>query len=436
MSIEAQEKEKRIALYAARLLSLACDTVIVSMRFMDAAVGRLRPQKKKGIGCVTSDGDFFYYEPAYVLQQYTVDANSTARMYLHSILHCVFNHSFTGSGLDKRLWNLSCDIAVENMIMELGLSDFRLATDDEREIRLKALKKYIDRMTAEKIYKYFLANPPAASSYPKFEALFRQDVHLYWGESEQYELTEEEWKKISERIRAEIKEFSADSDNSESLMKNLEDASRKKYDYKRILERFCETGEELSVSDEEFDYIYYTYGLEHYDNMPLIEPLEFKDEKKIREFVIVIDTSASCSGKLVRSFLTKTYDILKGSESFFKKINVHIIQCDSEVRSDTHLKTREDFDAFLKEVRLTGNGGTDFRPAFSYVNELSENGEFTNLKGLIYFTDGYGIYPEKKPDYDCIFAFAAGDDMKPAVPWWGIEVILDESIEESGKDEH
>ena len=85
------------------------------------------------------------------------------------------------------------------------------------------------------------------------------------------------------------------------------------------------------INDDEFDYIYYTYGLKHYGNMPLIEPLEFKDEKRVRDFVIVLDTSASCMGATVRAFLRKTYDILKGSESLSSKVNVHIIQCDSDI---------------------------------------------------------------------------------------------------------
>ena len=196
-------------------------------------------------------------------------------------------------------------------------------------------------------------------------------------------------------------------------------------------------GEELKVNDEEFDYIYYTYGLEHYGNMPLIEPLEFKDEKRVRDFVIVLDTSASCMGATVRAFLKKTYDILKGTESLASKVNVHIIQCDSEVRSDVRITSDKDFDDYIAHGKLTGYGGTDFRPAFEYVDALVEDDEFENFKGLIYFTDGYGIYPGKAPDYDCMFVFVKKDDMKPEVPWWGIRVELEEDyiLKEEAGDE-
>ena len=185
-------------------------------------------------------------------------------------------------------------------------------------------------------------------------------------------------------------------------------------------------GENIQVNDDEFDYIYYHYGLSNYGNMPLIEPLEYKDAKKVRDFVIALDTSASCKGEIVRNFLLKTYDILKSSESFFHKMNLHIIQCDNEIQQDTKITNGEELSAFLEHITLKGFGSTDFRPVFSYVEELREQQEFENLKGLIYFTDGYGIYPEKMPDYDCLFAFLKEDEYAPKLPPWALKVVLDE----------
>lgn len=50
----------------------------------------------------------------------------------------------------------------------------------------------------------------------------------------------------------------------------------------------------MQVDMDSFDPIYYHFGMETYGNMPLIEPLETKEMKKIEDFVIVIDTSMSC----------------------------------------------------------------------------------------------------------------------------------------------
>lgn len=75
----------------------------------------------------------------------------------------------------------------------------------------------------------------------------------------------------------------------------------------------------MQVDMDSFDPIYYHFGMETYGNMPLIEPLETKEMKKIEDFVIVIDTSMSCNGSLIRRFLEETYSVLAESESFFPK---------------------------------------------------------------------------------------------------------------------
>ena len=60
------------------------------------------------------------------------------------------------------------------------------------------------------------------------------------------------------------------------------------------------------------------------------------------------------------------------------------------------------------------------------MEQLRQQGEFENLKGLIYFTDGYGIYPERNPGYDVIFAFLEEDEHRMPVPPWSLKVILDD----------
>ena len=281
-------------------------------------------------------------------------------------------------------------------------------------------------LTAERIYRYLKNNPVSQAEKEQWRRLFCRDMHDRWRKQENMEITQEQWKKISERIKADVKSFSRDKNTSESLEKNLAEATKDRYDYGELLRHFTVMGESMQVNDDEFDYIYYTYGLSEYKDMPLVEPLEYKDEKKVKEFVIAVDTSASCRGETVREFIRKTYSILKGTEHFFRKINVHIIQCDSDVRSDTKISCQEDFEAFMKNGKLKGFGSTDFRPVFDYVDKLLAEGEFENLKGLIYFTDGYGIYPPKMPDYDTIFVFLDDNAERPEVPAWAIPVVLSE----------
>ena len=233
------------------------------------------------------------------------------------------------------------------------------------------------------------------------------------------------WKEISERIQLELETYSKSiGDTAGKLIQNLSVINREKYDYASFLRKFAVHGEALMINDEEFDYIFYTYGLKLYENMPLVEPLEYKDVKRIKEFVIAIDTSGSVMGEEVQAFMQKTYNILKSTETFFSRINIHIIQCDAEIQEHVKISSQEEFDTWIDNMEIKGFGGTDFRPVFSKVDELINNHEFFNLKGLIYFTDGYGEFPRVKPNYETAFVFIDSFLQEPEVPSWAIKIIL------------
>jgi predicted metal-dependent peptidase len=236
------------------------------------------------------------------------------------------------------------------------------------------------------------------------------------------------WQQIAERMQVDIETFGKQrGDMPGGLIQNLKEVNREKYDYTSFLKKFAVMGEAMKINDDEFDYIFYTYGLKLYDKMPLIEPLEYKEVKRIKEFVIAIDTSGSVVGEQVQAFVQKTYNILKSTESFFSKINLHIIQCDADIQEHIKITNQDEFDEYLKHMQIKGLGGTDFRPVFEKVDELIKNKEFRNLKGLIYFTDGYGIFPERKPDYDTAFVFVKDDYEIPDVPPWAIRLVLEQN---------
>lgn len=235
------------------------------------------------------------------------------------------------------------------------------------------------------------------------------------------------WQDISSQIDMDMEAFSGKIGlNVGTFQVNLTVANRKRYDYRAFLKRFSALSEEMKTSPDEFDYIYYTYGLSRYKNMPLIEPLEYQESNRIRDFVIAIDTSASCAGKLVRTFAEKTYDVLKNSEGFGHKVNIHVIQCDCDVTRDVKITSIRDIDRAFEEFVTRGFGGTDFRPVFKYVDELVRTRELANLKGLIYFTDGLGKYPVTPPAYETAFVFVDDTPRERKVPPWAMKVIMDE----------
>ena len=420
----------RLDSLARDVLRLSRNTLLVNLRFLDAALHQLTPVPRED-DTLSTEGEHLFYSPLHVLREYRKGREIIIRNYLHMVLHGVFRHMYVHTLVDRDCWDLSCDIAVENAITELGLESAAAPRQEAQRETLKRLKAAAGRLTAEILYRYFLDAKLPPEEMDSLRELFRADDHRLWYLPPEERPAEEEtggedrWTEISRRIQVDMETFSRQrGDAAAELMQNLREVNRERYDYADFLKKFAVRGEAMKVSDDEFDQIFYTYGLKLYKKLPLVEPLEYRDVKRIREFVIAIDTSRSTSGELVQSFLQKTWNILESTESFFTTVNLHIIQCDEEIRQDVKITGRRDMEEYLRTMVIRGLGGTDFRPMFRYVDELIRAGEFTDLRGLIYFTDGMGEYPAKKPGYETAFVFVEDPRNDPRVPPWAIRLVL------------
>ena len=432
--------EAHITELANDVLDIARNRLLVNLRYLDTALtfsGRAVYD-----GTISSDGKNLKYAPLFILKTYSGSKEQLTRTYLHTVLHCVFHHPFTGKSIRRDLWNLACDIAAESVINELGLT----CTGTDRSVRQEYLTKQIKRktgsLTAEKIYA-FLRSSYSDFDIEEWSELFAADEHSCWYHDETGSLDSgsnaygetamvlndasiiSEWKSIAEHVQMEIEMYAkVRGRESSAMIQNLRAVNRERYDYSSFLKQFAVTHEDMKVSEEEFDYIYYTYGLSKYGKMPLIEPLEYRESNKIHDFVIAIDTSGSVAGEQVQAFLQKTYNILKEHDSFASGVNIHIIQCDASVQSDTVITSTDDLDRYIADMQIRGLGGTDFRPVFSYVDKLCADGRFSDLRGLLYFTDGLGSYPETKPAYRTAFIFVDDGYSAPEVPAWAMKVLL------------
>ena len=426
LSVSPEEYKKAAAL-GREVLALAQNSLRIRLRFLDAAINRLKTAVHSEIA-FASDGDTLYFEPFSLLTRYKKEPDAMARDYLHVLLHCLLRHMYLHTQVERAQWDLACDIAVEAAISGLG---FPADREESQRAILAELRRKLKHLTAEKIYRYYLKQDLSPGQLRELRKHFRVDDHGLWYHEDGFDPGsagggEQDWTEISRHVQGDLETFSRiRGEEAGGLLQNLTALNRERYDYAAFLRKFASRQEEMKIDDDEFDYIFYTYGLKLYEKMPLVEPLEYKEIRKIREFVIAIDTSGSVSGELVQAFVQKTYNILRSTESFAGKINLHIIQCDQEVREDVKITDQSRFDEYLKNMTLKGFGGTDFCPVFDHVERLRKAHEFTNLKGLIYFTDGLGTYPERKPDYDTAFVFLDEDYQNPQVPPWAIKLVLD-----------
>ena len=421
---------KQLELTGAKILRTARDGLYLKMRFLDVALGSLAFVMDPQIRGIGTDGFGLYYETRSLGRMFRIDPVWVNRLYLHQVLHCIFRHLTGRKGREERRYHLACDIAVESILDSLQYKVVLKSRSFLRRETYRKLRKEYPVLTAERIYRCLDNWKLTEKEVEKLESEFRLDDHSRWPAEEdrkrQNEI-ENRWQDIREQMETDMETFSKDAaEQSGHLMEQVKVENRLRYDYRQFLRKFSVLREEMRVDDDAFDYTFYCYGLSVYGNMPLIEPQEWKETQKVEEFVIVIDTSMSCSGDLVRKFLEETYGVLSENESFFRKVNIHIIQCDDQVRSDQRITCEEELKEYMEHLELRGEGGTDFRPAFEYVDRLIGEHVLWQLKGLLYFTDGKGVYPARMPAYETAFVFLKEDYEDVDVPPWAMKLILEE----------
>lgn len=413
-----------------QILRISRNELYLKMRFLDVALSSYAFVMDEEVGTIGTDGLYIYYEPRYLGGLFREDPVLVNRVYLHMVLHGIFRHMIRRKGREQRLYDLACDIVAESIIDTMQYRCVLRSSSWLRRDMYRKLREKIKVLTAEKVYGELLSMELAEMELVKLEMEFRTDSHVYWPEDDdkkKQEQIENKWQDISEKTETDMETFSKQaSSESGSLIDQLKVENRERFDYQQFLRKFAVLKEEMMVDPDSFDYTFYSYGLELYGNMPLIEPQEWKEVKKVEEFAIVIDTSMSCSGELVRKFLEETYSVLSEHDSFFRKVNIHIIQCDDAVQTDVKITSEEELVEYMKNLELRGEGGTDFRPAFEYVEKLMREHAFSNLRGLLYFTDGQGIYPNRRPNYETAFIFMKEDYEDVDVPAWAMKLILTE----------
>ena len=444
------ETHKRLIEVGTGILSASRNELYLSMRFLDLALSGLKYEMNLSSMYIGTDGEKILFNPRYLVQRYLSDRVLVNRAYLHMIIHCLFRHPFHLNGREEELWHLACDIATESIVDGLPIKSVQLVVSDLRNETYAMLRRELKVLSAEGIYRVLQEKQLSIQEFGKLQLEFWVDDHVFWEHNkdekdeqdenndpnheeqapqedrqEQEKQLEQKWTEIGEKTETNLETFSKDmGEEAGTFLQYLKIENRERYDYRQFLQKFVTLKEDMRVDDDAFDFIFYTYGLQLYGNLPLIESLEYKEVKKVEELVIAIDTSESCEGETVKRFLEETYAILSAGESFFHKVNIHIIQCDAKIQLDKKITSAEELMLFMEEFELRGSGGTDFRPVFQYVDRLIEERVFHNLKGLLYFTDGYGTFPRRRPSYDTAFIFYHEDYMDANVPPWAMKLIL------------
>ena len=412
---------------AEKILRFLEHEIYLELRYLKPALAAFEYREVEGLLTFASDGLCFYFSTEPLFCIFKTNAGFLSRAYLHTMFHCLFRHLFLRGGREIRFWNAACDIAVEYTIDSLHTECTKRILSWIRKDIYEELGKEPYGVSAAVIYRLL-----KKCDKKKFEALEREfftDDHRFWPKEKEMDQpfflqAKEKWDRTARQGNLVQRRRGDDPKEGEARFLAQMKAGKSRRSYREFLRKFAAVFEEPRLNSEEFDLGCYSYGLRLYGNLPLIEPLETRETHKIREFVIVIDTSDSTSGKLVEHFLKETHSILTQKSSFSEKFSIRILQCDDKVRTDDVIYHAGDLEKLMESFQITGGGGTDFRPAFDYIERLIEKGEMKKPAGLLYFTDGLGVYPQKMPAYRTAFLFLE-DYVETAVPPWAMRLRLE-----------
>ena len=367
-------------------------------------------EKSEDTKSAGTDGKIIYFNPDFLLKSFQESSTKLEELFLHMLYHCLFLHLIMDVPQDHRLWDLACDAAVQRI----------LQNEKKERDPIKIYQEFQNTAASR--------SPDSPELSIKDEAINSPDDHTFWKYTDRQKFLETIRQTLGGMSGAAGMGLYGNSGRGSAPGNQVEKLSveeKGKYDFHHFLRRFAVHREEIHTDTQSFDYIPYIFGLDHYGNIPLIEYLEYQEVTRLEELVIAIDTSGSCSADTVRRFMEETYGILSDQENFFRKMNLYIIQCDSFIQDVAHITCEDDWQNYLKHIVIHGRGGTDFRPVFECVKKLQTAGSLRNLKGLLYFTDGDGIYPETPTDYKTAFVFYKEKEQHQKVPAWATCLTLD-----------
>ena len=430
-----------------RILSETRTELYLAMHFLGPALGSLSPVMDLSTTTVGTDAAFIRFNPKCLMTKYIEHPYWLKRCYLHMLLHCLFRHMFAGKAYDDpELWNLCCDIAAESVIDSMDVPVIQRPVSEKRNAWYEELRTGAGVLSAQRLYRYLSEGERDYRKEAAMEAEFVMDDHSFWerldppdapASKEQPEgaaampliatkrLKEEEWKKLANKVRLELTLGREAGTKTGEFLRFLAYDGSQRTDFHEFLKRFAVTREESFIDPDSFDYGFYNYGMQMYGNMPLIEENEYREATKVEQLIIVLDTSASCQDFLVQEFLNETASMLLKGDHFFAKTKIHIIECDDKIQNDIEITELSQMEEYAKHFCLKGGFGTDFRPAFAYVEELRRNKKIEQPRGLMYFTDGKGIYPKKQPDYDTAFVFVKEEDPDTSnVHSWAMKLFI------------
>lgn len=419
---------------------------------------------------LATDGLHLFYHAASVLSDYS--RNRTVHLeksIIHIILHGMLGHFEEDGQYEKQrlAWAIN-DRQVDQMERlirgERDQHEFHYEDEEYAE-------RYIDSWLGREVYFQALQNKRLAKCICEERKEYHVDNHFIWsmgkrqeemdhlaqqirdyleaaGEQPTEESVKERWDKVREFLsgrpdmsyqqlldclmgaKSRQNRYGVGAGNQSQRVQASENGANS---YEELLREFFAMSDSQTEQPDTIDPMMYQYGLDLYEDVPLVEPLETSEKYRFHSIVLAIDTSGSCSGNTVKQFLSETTHIFEEIEQMAEFDAIHLVQCDWSIHEHRVIDSMQELRDMTDEMELKGFGGTSFEPVFDLTDSLIKEEDET-VDCLLYLTDTYGEFPDQKPEYPVILIVPKEDvdeNGKPyntEIPDWVRTVVLETEI--------
>lgn len=353
---------------ALELLVRARSSLLLDQPFFGALALRLRLEENPSVaqGTAATDGKRLVYDASFIAKQ---SVPQLVGLVAHEIMHVALGHCWRRDERDARRWNVACDYAINGLLKEVG---FQLPKG-------AMLSEEFDGLSAEAIYPRLRNDqvPPAPAPGGVLDGP---------SDSEGGAELRAQWEVA---VRQAANAAKAQGNLPSCLSDLIGEALRQRVDWRALLARFVQQTARADYS--------WRRPNARYAALSIYTPTLRSEQ--MPPVVAVLDTSGSISREEAEVFVAEVAAVAAQC----RPERLHVIEADAAV---AHISTYEAGDQIvIREIH--GGGGTDFRPAFTWVEQ-----EGIEPACLIYLTDMMGVFPAEPPDYPVLW-IATTDHVAP-----------------------
>ena len=305
----------------------------------------------------------------------------------HEVGHFINLHFARRGSRDMMLWNLSCDISINQFISDLPKG----CCMPDKNMKLKELAEYYYDILEKKAPKISIYGQGHSGTCPNCDGQKKctcKGTAAGDGDGD-YTVVDNIEDCKSDRQSAEAKAH-AETMTKDIVAERLQagdDPSKMRGLYGGALESIIKELTKKAIIDWRSALNKFVSSFSLYEiNRTLKKPDRRGQgpwghrKEKLPKLIVAIDTSGSVSDEMLMRFFSQVR-ILGQMLS-----EVRVIWCDADVKGDVEYRP-----GLEKKLHATGRGGTNYDPVVTLVNK-----KYGDYDGMVYLTDGYCPIPQQR----------------------------------------